>query len=585
MATFIIINTIGQYKAGTKLSAQQGDNITGIQALGGVLVELPNASIEAAAAKAVAIYLRGGNADLASQIMQAAYTEQISPAPTPTPAAISVSTIADLTAYDISGLDAGVTAYVQSVDDLYQLFLIGGLTVNSTSVVPANDGGAGVAQWKRLCIPSPKWLEQSEWYVDSNSGDDEASGLSGFPIASFAELVRRVGYEYRPANETSIYIIGDLPANDPISISHVAFDDGFATVQNQLRIFGQFVSFDSGTVTASTSSAGATNTQGQVTIDNFILAGEGLSFMRNANTGAFAPVMDTGSGNASFQNLWIAEAPGVGGSGANAANPSIGHVIEAGAFSNCFVGTVKSTMEGGVALYRLLVTLSGSIESSYLVNCVTFYGQIRRCTIQSCYNFAAILNVCSIAGGMTTGSCTTTDGGISFNTSCRLGSVDGTVGFVFKGGVSNVVGNAIIPSGAAYSIEIENASLVLETSNCLYGGSSPIKLRSGAVLRRRQATGVNPNKSGTAVVWDTADNPFRITGATPTFTQLTTNTWDATSGYGAAANTNIQHLQSSARIITSALLLSCVSFGLFSRRKTSGRPMWPLRLENQRKTA
>lgn len=549
MARYVLINTTGVVRAGSLLDTDKGDRIDGLQALGGVLVALPNTALEAAAEKAREAYARGAGDAVANGIMLGAYTEQATP-PTPSPAAILLADIAELTAYDVTSLSAGMPAYVATVDDTYELVPAGGLTVESTVVVPANDGGAGVAQWKRTCTPSRRWLEQTEWYIDSDTGDDEATGLSGSPLASFAELLRRVGRVYQPVNPTTIYLLTNLPVNDPLNLVHVGRDDGFATVQNQLFIFGLFASFDSGTTTASTGSTAGTNTQGQVTIDNSILAGEGLSFMRNASTGAFAPVMDTASPDTSYQNQWIAAAPGLGGSGTPASNPTVGQVVEVGSFPTVSIGELRSTMDGGVALYRVTATISGLIENAYVVNCSTFYGTLQKCTIQASYCFAAIVEICSLSAGMVTGSCTTTQGGVSFNISCRLGSIDGSVGFICKGGVSNVVGNAIIPDGAAFSVEIENATLVLEVTNSLYGGDSPIKLRSGAVLRRRQALGINPNKTGTAVVWDTADSPFRITGATPTFTQLTTNTWDSTSGYSAAANTNVQHLQSSARIIT-----------------------------------
>ncbi len=462
---------------------------------------------------------------------------------------LEVATLAELEALDTTAFDTGAVVYVASLDDTFTLYQLGGLTVQTAVVVAA---GVGVARWKRTGTPSQRWLQQTTWYIDSTGGDDEGSGLVAEPLATFAEFVRRVGYIYRPSQAVTLTLMNDLPSTDPIELRHIAFTDPVGLVLNPLHIFGTFAMTDSGEVTVSSSNNAAANTQGVVTIDNPVLTGELLALMRNASTGAFAPVINGPATDTSYQSQWYAAAAGPFGGGQTAANPLVGVQVEVGAPTYAFVGELESTMLGGLSLFRLGMTAFGTIKNAYLVSCTGFGGTLDTCTLQGSAVGAAFLESSGVTGGLCAQQCTSLRGGLNLGGSCRIGGASGGAGLILKGGTSFVTSNAILAGSLSFAMELENATLILEVANSIYGGNSPMKLRAGATLRRRVTTGVNTSKTGTAVTWDTADSPFRITGATPTFTQLTTNTWDATTGYNAAANTNVLHLQSGARIITSS---------------------------------
>lgn len=60
---------------------------------------------------------------------------------------------------------------------------------------------------------------QTTWHIDPVSGSDEATGLSGAPIKTGAEFVRRFGPDpYWGGGEYHIYILGDLPATDMLHL-------------------------------------------------------------------------------------------------------------------------------------------------------------------------------------------------------------------------------------------------------------------------------------------------------------------------------------------------------------------------------
>lgn len=75
MAKFVLINAIGGARAGDVYDDAQGQAaiIAGLTSLGGVLVALPNAPIEAAAERARLSYARGAGDEAANAIMIPAY--------------------------------------------------------------------------------------------------------------------------------------------------------------------------------------------------------------------------------------------------------------------------------------------------------------------------------------------------------------------------------------------------------------------------------------------------------------------------------------------------------------------------------
>ena len=83
MARFVLINVIGGQRAGSIYDTAQGDSpvMQALAPLGAIFVELPYAALEVAAEQASAAYARGSGNDVPAGIMQASYSNSLSPGP------------------------------------------------------------------------------------------------------------------------------------------------------------------------------------------------------------------------------------------------------------------------------------------------------------------------------------------------------------------------------------------------------------------------------------------------------------------------------------------------------------------------
>jgi len=83
MARFVLINVIGGRRAGSIYDTDQGDSpvMQALAPLGAIFVELPYAALEVAAEQASAAYARGSGNDVPAGIMQASYSNSLSPGP------------------------------------------------------------------------------------------------------------------------------------------------------------------------------------------------------------------------------------------------------------------------------------------------------------------------------------------------------------------------------------------------------------------------------------------------------------------------------------------------------------------------
>lgn len=110
---------------------------------------------------------------------------------------------------------AGLTLFMLSVRDYWVSSNRSSPPVVDNSKVIAHASG-GNWRWERLCIPHQSWALQASIYVDSAVGNDDwdgsqataGGGLVG-PLRTNAELVRRLGYDYRPQINQTIFATGD----------------------------------------------------------------------------------------------------------------------------------------------------------------------------------------------------------------------------------------------------------------------------------------------------------------------------------------------------------------------------------------
>ncbi len=101
---------------------------------------------------------------------------------------------------------------------------------------------------------------QAVWYIDSTSGVDTNTGLtSGDAIKTWSEYIKRVGLNTSLTQRVDIYILNNLPITDPMVWAPVIYPTGSAVVHGTLTSTG------TGTFTAVTARAAATNTACSIT--------------------------------------------------------------------------------------------------------------------------------------------------------------------------------------------------------------------------------------------------------------------------------------------------------------------------------
>jgi hypothetical protein len=126
-------------------------------------------------------------------------------------ATTSVANIAALTALPTAGRVEGSQVYVQTVGAYWTYHTAtadspDGITlVNSTTVGSWARGATGVA---------PEALLVSSWEVNAATGNDENTGAPGHPLASFAEIARRMGTT-EPANQQLVSVAMTSPTGQP----------------------------------------------------------------------------------------------------------------------------------------------------------------------------------------------------------------------------------------------------------------------------------------------------------------------------------------------------------------------------------
>ena len=95
-----------------------------------------------------------------------------------------------LTALDVPDLLHGTQVFVRSVKDVFTLDTTSSATADNITVAAAVAVPGG--RWIRQGIPHKTWKDQLTWYYNATSGSDENTGATGFPVKSFAEIIRRL---------------------------------------------------------------------------------------------------------------------------------------------------------------------------------------------------------------------------------------------------------------------------------------------------------------------------------------------------------------------------------------------------------
>ena len=175
----------------------------------------------------------------------------------------NVSTASAVSAIPDGSLKDGELIFVSSFRDYFALSKVSTNTANGITTLATL---SGVGRWERQNFNDQIWGKQAAWYLDPTNGNDEydgtsatfTSGLTG-PIKTCAEFERRIGVRGNVAQLITLNLLGSLPGSDPLRIT---FAFGAA---GGLRIVGKRTTVASGTFTAVTAIAAASNQPQEVT--------------------------------------------------------------------------------------------------------------------------------------------------------------------------------------------------------------------------------------------------------------------------------------------------------------------------------
>jgi hypothetical protein len=148
----------------------------------------------------------------------------------PPPGVIATTTVTALTAVNVTALLDGCLAFSLDVKDHFKLELSPANTVATTTSTVLQGGSVAAARWFRLGIANPDWQSQQTWFLSAGSGSDSNSGAtSGAPLATFAELQRRVGNLWvLPASGTyTLNILGNMSDNLDLTVDVGASNASF----------------------------------------------------------------------------------------------------------------------------------------------------------------------------------------------------------------------------------------------------------------------------------------------------------------------------------------------------------------------
>lgn len=172
---------------------------------------------------------------------------------------------------DVSNLESGVLAYVQSIRDYFVIERV----VNSGSLDSIQDVQAyafgGV--WHRLGLGGGYWKNQRYWWIDAENGFDENLGAYDAPLKTLDELVRRL---FGIAKIRSDYVVTLMSVTQSIANTFgidLEFDGGSVTFQGTPKFSASIgtIAGVAGAVDYTAGTAPSISFNGTGSIDNNLL--------------------------------------------------------------------------------------------------------------------------------------------------------------------------------------------------------------------------------------------------------------------------------------------------------------------------
>jgi hypothetical protein len=110
-----------------------------------------------------------------------------------------------ISAFELNSLREGDVVYTQSFRDMWKWLPTSVITSDDKTYCAPTVVGVGAGRFERLMWVSPDWNLQTEWHIAS-TGNDENSGLAGFPLLTTEERQRRWGGNFQLVANTAYHI-------------------------------------------------------------------------------------------------------------------------------------------------------------------------------------------------------------------------------------------------------------------------------------------------------------------------------------------------------------------------------------------
>ena len=197
--------------------------------------------------------------------------------------------------------------WVASLGAYFQL-QISALPVDHITVETAS--GLAGAQWLRMTLPSCAWLAQPVWWVDPANSSGMASDFnsgetSTSPLATFAELSRRLANGFVTIALITINLMSDAAASDPLVLSNIQTNTG-----PFIKVIGQTTTIASGiSISAARNPVVASNDHFEITTGSAYASWLANNYLleRTNGTPAYSwPYKDLGGGKLQI-SLWLDE--------------------------------------------------------------------------------------------------------------------------------------------------------------------------------------------------------------------------------------------------------------------------------------
>ena len=454
---------------------------------------------------------------------------------------VTVANASALASLDLSTLEEGNLIYVQTFRAWFAFVLSSAVVSAGTRYSSKRKG----YQFVRV-MESTSWWSQLLWNIDpaNSAASDENTGLTGAPLATYAELRRRMRGRFLPNGETVAITVNQL--SDAADSDPLMFDATSVTPvsgSSTITLVGSVTILGSGVIASAVAKNAATNTSNQITITGFdwsTYVGKVVRLQGTTGTNATIAVVekDLGSGQCRLGEQCLGISANVG-SGFTAGQtvevvqgPKCAGIATGDSFLIAFASYINFNPASSVRLssagaFGLVTTFACELRGTSL-NVSTPQAQFFGSSIMS--NTATLIgssqNTClSIINTTVTLQGTSVreqDHWVSCGLQASEVIVDGNVYFRANSDFhcfdlpANAIGISVFPTalcwfaaayyGSGNSASSVGIALTFGVSRALYGGNAALTMDAGTGLRVGSVSPTNHTFASLPFGPDASDN-------------------------------------------------------------------------------